>query len=129
MKLLSDFAAFCRNVWRSFARSDRPPALSPAPPVERKYKVKHIPRYTGPGEPPAGHWSPCHPSTVARFKAQMTCPNGHGLTLRGHSIESTGRAHPSVVCPVAGCTFHEFVTLDDWTSGDVPVAPLHSVGA
>src|ERR1700722_15735146 len=32
--------------------------------------------------PPPMHWSPCHESTRARFKASFTCPNGHTLTLR-----------------------------------------------
>ena len=68
-------------------------------------------------DPPPMHWAPCHPSTVRRFKASMTCPNGHGLTLRGHSIASNGDVSPSVVCPELGCAFHEFVRLKRWSFG------------
>ena len=71
-------------------------------------------------DPPPMHWAPCHPSTMQRFKASMTCPNGHGLTLRDHSIAKTGEVTPSVVCPVSGCAFHEFVRLDRWTFGALP---------
>lgn len=71
-------------------------------------------------DPPPMHWAPCHPSTMRRFKASMTCPNGHGLTLRDHSIAATGEVSPSVVCPERGCTFHEFVRLDRWSFGELP---------
>jgi hypothetical protein len=36
--------------------------------------------------------------------------------LRLHSITRTGEVHASVVCGVAACTFHEYVTLADWPS-------------
>lgn len=68
-------------------------------------------------DPPPLHWSPCHPSTIGRFKASMTCPNGHGLTLRNHSIAVTGEVSPSVICPRPGCSFHEFVRLERWSFG------------
>jgi len=70
-------------------------------------------------DPPKMHWAPCHPSVIKRFKASMTCPNGHGLTLGGHQIAADGTVHPSVVCPVQGCSFHEFVRLDKWAFGSV----------
>jgi len=80
-----------------------------------------IPRWkTMTPKPPAGHWAPCHPATIKRFKASMTCPAGHGLVLKGHHIFDDGRVHPSVVCPDPGCSFHEFVKLEQWTFGDVP---------
>ena len=34
----------------------------------------------------------------------MTCPNGHGLTLGGHTIDPDGTVHASVVCPVRDCS-------------------------
>ncbi len=74
-------------------------------------------RYAGPGDPPPGHWKPCHPSTMHRFKAEMTCPNGHGMTLKGHAVGSDGTLYPSVVCPYPDCNFHEFSYLADWTFG------------
>lgn len=70
-------------------------------------------------DPPPMHWAPCHPSTMRKFKASMTCPYGHGLTLGQHSIASTGEVFPSVICPANGCTFHEFVKLDHWTLGEL----------
>lgn len=65
-------------------------------------------------EPPKMQWSHCHPSTARVFKASMTCPNGHTLTLRNHSISQEGNVSPSVVCPGTGCGFHEWVRLDGW---------------
>lgn len=48
----------------------------------------------------------------------VTCPAGHtcALTSPPHTIASDGTAQPSLVCPVAGCGFHEFVTFDGWRS-------------
>ena len=75
-------------------------------------------RHVGAGDPPPGKWKECHPSTVNRFKAEVTCPNGHGLTLKGHSVSAGGVVRPSVVCPSRGCAFHEFVELSGWTHGE-----------
>lgn len=69
--------------------------------------------------PPPMHWSPCDPSTITKFKATMTCPNGHVLTLRIHSIAPDGGVTPSVVCPAKGCSFHSNVRLAQWTYGAV----------
>ena len=69
--------------------------------------------------PPALHWTPCHPTTRARFKASMACHNGHVLTLRGHRITPDGGVAPSVVCPTRGCAFHAYVRLGNWTFGAV----------
>lgn len=79
-----------------------------------------IPRYDCSGDPPPLQWKPCHVSTINRFKAEMTCPYGHGLTLKGHSVAADGTVSPSVVCPMQGCNFHRFVTLVAWTFGNVP---------
>ena len=78
-----------------------------------------IPRYSGAGDIPPLHWKACHPATINRFKAEFACPNGHGLTLKGHSIESDGTVHPSVVCPTSSCEFHDFVRLSRWDAGDI----------
>lgn len=69
------------------------------------------------GAPPPMHWSPCHESTIHRFKATMTCPRGHVLTLRAHVIRPDGKVSPSVVCPTRECTFHAYVRLANWTFG------------
>ena len=79
-----------------------------------------IGRYRNPSDrPPPLHWTPCHPSTINRFKATMTCPTGHVITLRSHRINSNGLVMPSVVCAVKGCAFHAYVRLQGWTSGAV----------
>ncbi len=79
-------------------------------------------RFNGPlgSSPKPLHWSPCHPATLARFKATLTCPNGHALTLREHSVRPDGLVDPSVVCPTATCRFHAYVKLDGWDYGRVP---------
>jgi len=77
-----------------------------------------IARWDANDEPtPALHWAPCHPATVARFKATVVCDRGHALTLRQHAIDAQGVVSPSVVCPAPGCDFHRFVQLDQWANG------------
>jgi hypothetical protein len=78
-----------------------------------------VPRYFGAGEIPPMHWKACHPATMKRFKAEFTCPNGHSITLKGHSIDADGTVRPSVVCPTAACEFHDFVRLSGWDAGAV----------
>ena len=73
--------------------------------------------FEGASDPPPLSWKACHPSTVHRFKAQLTCPKGHGLVLKGHSIDARGRVYPSVVCMTDSCEFHEFVRLVGWDFG------------
>jgi hypothetical protein len=79
----------------------------------------NVRRYRGTNEPPPMQWKACHHTTIARFKAEMTCPHGHALTLKSHSVSASGIVSPSVVCPSPGCRFHEFVALDDWDFGEV----------
>ena len=74
-------------------------------------------RFAGSGDPPPMGWKACHPRTQHRFKAQLTCARGHGITLPGHSVEPDGQVRPSVVCRSPGCSFHEVVRLDGWTGG------------
>jgi len=90
-----------------------------AAPRARGIRRVSIARYAGPGEPPAFRWKECHPSTMARFKAKVCCPAGHGLVLKGHSIDENGHVWPSVVCPDQSCEFHEFVSLDGWDLGEL----------
>lgn len=66
-------------------------------------------RYDGPNDPPRLHWKPV---VVQRFKATVTCANGHTMTLRSHTVDGKGEVRPSLVCPL--CAFHEWVTLAGW---------------
>lgn len=89
--------------------------------VSRDIRYVEIPRYDQmTPEPPPGFWAPCHPATVAVFKASITCPSGHTLTLRNHRVAADGRVHPSIVCPEPGCSFHELVRLQNWSFGTIP---------
>lgn len=102
-----------------------PPAASLGARVARETKGFEprrvlIRRHHGQGDALPLHWSPCHPSTITRFKAELTCSNGHGLTLRAHRIDASGAVFPSVVCPSEGCAFHEYVALDEWPFGPLP---------
>lgn len=107
-----------------FRRRPKQPLNSKAAhPIDAEYyygwPVRGIHRYDGPSDPPPMHWKPCHPSTMRRFKAEMTCSAGHSLVLRSHQIAEDGRVQPSVVCTVPGCSFHEFVRLQTWEFGDL----------
>lgn len=79
--------------------------------------VVSLRRWTGPDRPPPLIWKDCHPRTRAAFKAELTCSNGHGVSLRSHAIASDGRVSPSVVCLAPNCGFHEFVRLEGWSAG------------
>ena len=105
-------SAICRWLCSWFA-------ARPGPPVETGLRYISIARFDEiTTDPPTMHWAPCHASVMTRFKASMTCRNGHGLTLGGHTIAADGTVHPSVVCPAPGCSFHEFVRLDRWSFGE-----------
>ena len=92
---------------------------APAPKPVDRHGPGYVPirEYAGSGDPPPMHWKACHPSTVRRFKAEMTCGSGHGLVLKGHSVGADGHVSPSVVCMKQGCSFHEFVHLVGWSAG------------
>lgn len=113
-----------RMLKRLWPRAPERPVAVPLPEpraiARREPRRVTIRRYSAPGDAPPLHWSACHPATAARFKAELICPNGHGLTLRSHRIDAAGTVSPSVVCPARGCLFHEFVKLDDWTFGPLP---------
>lgn len=79
----------------------------------------HLSRYSGEGDPGPRQWKPCHPSTLSRFKAEVTCANGHGLTLKSHAVAADGRVYPSIVCLAPACSYHEIVILDGWDFGEL----------
>lgn len=61
-----------------------------------------------------GTWSPCR-ETDGTLAAIISCPLCGGASFLGHKIAEDGTVTPSVVhAPEDGCTFHEFVKLEDW---------------
>lgn len=42
-------------------------------------------------------------------------PNDHYLGIVDHIINPDGIVTPSVVCPIKGCTFHDFIKLEGLT--------------
>jgi hypothetical protein len=118
------FDAFKRWIRNAFA-SQKPAAPAAQTPValrrvaEQRYNRIVIPLHSGLGDPPPGHWKQCAASTVHRFKAELTCPFGHGMTLKSHTVAANGFVSPSVVCHKGSCRFHEFVTLAGWNQGAV----------
>lgn len=46
----------------------------------------------------------------------IICPScQRALCLPTHTVNSAGTVSPSVVCTHPGCTFHEFITLKDYS--------------
>lgn len=50
---------------------------------------------------------------------EFACPNGHGIILKGHSIDADDTVHPIVVCPAPACDFHDFIRLSRWDTGPI----------
>lgn len=94
------------------------------PSLRRSYPTIPLAMHRGDGRTPPMHWKPSHPSTIRRFKAEVTCARGHAIALRDHSVEADGRVVPSIVCNAPGCDFHEIVRLEGWSAGQIlsPVA-------
>lgn len=107
-KLLSTFLGFFHGLkGRPEGRGD----------VSRS--IIQLQRWSGADRPPPMMWKDCHPRTRATFKAELTCSGGHSVSLRGHSISEDGRVSPSVVCLAPGCSFHDFVRLNEWSAGSL----------
>jgi hypothetical protein len=123
--MLNILTRWLRGLFAGHARPSSPTAPIPTPPSTsvalpvKRYKRLSIPLYLGTGDPPPAHWKQCAPSAIKRFKAELTCPLGHGMTLKGHTVDARGLVSPSVVCHVPACSFHEFVVLEGWANGDV----------
>jgi len=63
----------------------------------------------------AGTWKGLLLGKRERRSASFTDPNGHTLSLSKYEILKNGTVHPSVLCPMDGCGFHEFITLEGWS--------------
>lgn len=47
--------------------------------------------------------------------AKFRCPDcGFSALLRTHDMKPSGEVVPSIVCPIEGCDFHEFVILEGY---------------
>jgi hypothetical protein len=106
-----------RWLWSLFGKSRHAPASQPR---RKHFPLVVIACYGLDGRAPPLHWKPCHPSTRARFKADLTCARGHAVSLKNHEVLSDGRVIPSVVCLAPGCDFHEYIRLEGWTAGHLP---------
>lgn len=75
-----------------------------------------VPCRLGQEKPPRPGWMPMIVNVhTGQFVVYMVCPNGHISSLSDHEIDKDGQVDPSVVCPEAGCGFHEWVILDGWS--------------
>jgi hypothetical protein len=56
------------------------------------------------------------PENKSGIIAECCCIFGHCGTLRSqnHNVDNEGNVMPSYVCPVPGCSFHDFIKLDSW---------------
>lgn len=104
-------------------RPATPPAAATRREHQPRYPLRSLARHHGDGKPPRLQWKPSHPSTIARFKAEVTCSQGHSITLRDHTIEADGRVIPSIVCKQSKCRYHEVVRLEGWDAGRIPAKP------
>lgn len=115
-----------KAVLRLFVSEPRARRPVPRPtgdaPRSRSYPVIGLKEHVGEGRPEMLRWKASHPSTIRRFKAEVTCSHGHGIALRDHTIEADGRVVPSIVCRTPGCNFHEIVRLEGWRAGRIPAA-------
>jgi hypothetical protein len=46
----------------------------------------------------------------------VRCPGCGQIATLDHDVADDGTVTPSLVCPVEGCNFHEFVRLDGWVT-------------
>jgi len=55
-------------------------------------------------------------SIFANDLALCTCAAGHTCRLSAivHRVAKDGTVHPSYVCPVPKCSFHDYVQLEGW---------------
>ncbi len=66
-------------------------------------------------------WRENHPTWVERHPhspVTITCSFGHetSLSLDVHRIAGDGTVTPSCVCSHDGCSFHEHVRLEGWST-------------
>lgn len=54
--------------------------------------------------------------------AMLRCPNCGRQCFLNHEIAEDGTVNPSVICPFAGCGFHDWITLVGWSERNLDVA-------
>lgn len=50
----------------------------------------------------------------SRVRVIVVCPTCKVESTLEHEVRTNGDVEPSAVCPHAGCTFHEYIQLEDW---------------
>jgi hypothetical protein len=90
--------------------------------------MEHLTRVFNSDDAIAGSWWQDVMFDGSKGCVSIKCPQcGKSATLRdgedwptrrdgthGHDIDKNGNVTPSVVCPHKPCTWHTYVTLDDW---------------
>lgn len=46
----------------------------------------------------------------------IKCPKCERIGMLDHNVADGGTVTPSLDCPAEGCSFHEFVRLEGWTT-------------
>lgn len=68
-----------------------------------------------------GEWRPLLLTGARQFTATVCCPTCETIhPIDGHRIASDGTVTPSLLCPTAGCSFHQFGRLEGWAELDQP---------
>lgn len=49
-----------------------------------------------------------------RLRVIVVCPSCGIEGTLVHEVRTNGDVEPSMVCPHEGCSFHEFIQLEDW---------------
>lgn len=80
------------------------------------FVLKRKPGHTIAGLTPGYYAKSLDPRADRRGWCIVCCPScGRPMTLGlNHVVAADGRVSPSLVCPRAGCSFHDYVTLADW---------------
>jgi len=74
-------------------------------------KRMRIPR--GDPEEAVGVWKGARADL--RRTATLSCPEcGKRISLSQHDIHPNGLVSPSLRCPLKPCTFHQFISLENW---------------
>jgi hypothetical protein len=66
---------------------------------------------------PKSDWKRTKNIETGIIGAWIRCPGCKKVAPLDHEIAKDGSVTPSVVCPHEGCSFHDFIKLEDWPDG------------